>query len=167
MAKFTADEIEMQDRLRAILVPGSVVRTILRYRSNSGMSRAISAVVHTADGVQDLDWMIARCGFDFRFDNKHGGIKMGGCGMDMGFALVYSLSRSLYPNGYKCSGHDGSGRKPSCRSNDHMNYRPWLVQGDYDRVNGGWIGRVENPKKNYSRGRKHNDGGYALSHAWL
>jgi hypothetical protein len=39
---------------------------------------------------------------------------MGGAGMDMGFALVYNLSRSLYPNGFDCIGE-------SCPSNDHVN----------------------------------------------
>ena len=28
-----------------------------------------------------------------------GGIKIGGCGMDMGFYLVYNLGYTLYPNG--------------------------------------------------------------------
>ena len=29
---------------------------------------------------------------------------MGGCGMDMTFALTYSLSRALFPNGFTCTG---------------------------------------------------------------
>lgn len=167
MAKPTAEQMEMQDRLRKILVPGTVVRTISRHTSKSGMSRSISVVVNTPEGMVDLDWMIVRAGLGYRFDNKHDGIKVGGCGMDMGFHLVYSLSRSLYPNGYKCSGHDGTGRKPRCRSNDHTNYRSFTVVGDWDPETREWVGRVANPKKNYSRGRIHRDGGYALSHAWL
>jgi hypothetical protein len=29
------------------------------------------------------------------------GLTVGGCGMDMGFALVYDLSRTLFPDGFK------------------------------------------------------------------
>lgn len=164
----TARELEIRDELREILKPGTNVRTILRHASKSGMSREISAVVVGKDGsVRDLDWMIVNAGFGFKF-GKHGGIVMGGCGMDMGFSLVYSVSRSLYPNGYKCSGIDRSTKRANrCHSNDHTNYRPWLVQGDWDHDKGEWVGRVDNPKKNYSRGRKHNDGGYALSQQWM
>ena len=34
--------------------------------------------------------------------------------MDMGFHLVYELSRALYPAGFVCSGD-------KCNSNDHSN----------------------------------------------
>lgn len=163
MAKtLTARELSLQNELREILKPGTTVRTILRHVSKSGMSREISAVVVGKDGsVRDIDWMIINAGLGYKM-GKRGGIVMGGCGMDMGFALVYYLSRALYPNGYKCTGNP-----KTCRSNDHTNYRPWLEQGDWDREKQEWVGQVLNPKKNYSRGRKHRDGGYALSFAWL
>lgn len=44
----------------------------------------------------------------------HDAVKMGGAGMDMGFALVHSLSYALFPDGFGCIG-DG------CPSNDHSN----------------------------------------------
>lgn len=170
MAKLTkAQQVEHNEaleELRKILKPGTTVRTILRRVSSSGMSRSISAVVHTKDGIRDLDWLINKAGI-FKFDRKHDGLQLGGCGMDMGFYLVYSLSRSLYPNGYKCSGHDGSKRAPRCNSNDHTNYRSWIEQGDWDAENGEWVGRVENPEPNFKKGKHHADGGYALRHAWL
>lgn len=153
--KNTVEELAMQDKLRAILTPGTEVKTFVRHTSRSGMSRSISAFANTKNEMVDLDWMIARAGLGFTLDNSRGGVKMGGCGMDMGFALVYNLSRSLYRDGYKCSGHDGTGREPRCRSNDHTNYRSVLEDG------------TANPQKNFSRGRKHKDGGYALSHSWL
>src|SRR5436189_279748 len=33
---------------------------------------------------------------------KHEGVIIGGCGMDMGFALVSDLSATLYPEGFGC-----------------------------------------------------------------
>jgi hypothetical protein len=47
-------------------------------------------------------------------DQSDGGLKIGGCGMDMGFALVYALGRKLYPDGFDCAGE-------RCPSNDHCN----------------------------------------------
>jgi hypothetical protein len=51
---------------------------------------------------------------------KRDGIVIGGCGMDMGFALVNSLSYALYGDGYKCL---GKGAEPKCPSNYHVNHR--------------------------------------------
>ena len=38
---------------------------------------------------------------------RWGAVVIGGCGMDMGFALVHALSYALYPDG-----QDASGAKP-------------------------------------------------------
>ena len=68
-----------------------------------------------------------------------GAVKITGTGiMDMGFALVYDLSRTLYPDGFECIGKDAQ-----CPSNDHSN-------GD----------------RNYAK-HNHKDGGYALRQRWL
>jgi hypothetical protein len=149
-----AENNEALDRLRDILKPGTTVHTILRNVSSSGMSRAVSAVVINKDGsIFYLDGLIARSGL-FKTHPKYDGLKLDGCGMDMGFHLVYSLSRALYPNGYKCTGHDGSKRAPRCMSNDHANYRA-ETRGQ------------EAPEPNYKKGKHHSDGGYALSQKWL
>ena len=34
---------------------------------------------------------------DYRQNDRKGALIVGGCGMDMGFHVVYSLARSLYP----------------------------------------------------------------------
>lgn len=34
-----------------------------------------------------------------KWDADRGGIRIGGCGMDMGFSLVYSLGHTLWPKG--------------------------------------------------------------------
>jgi hypothetical protein len=33
-------------------------------------------------------------------DKKRESIKIGGCGMDMGFALVYDIGQAIHGNGY-------------------------------------------------------------------
>jgi hypothetical protein len=105
-----AKQTEARDQLRAMLPPGSEVKTILRHVSRSGISRSISVVI----GGEDCTYLVARA-LGTGTDQRYGGIKRGGCGMDMGFDLVYSLSRALYPSGFDCVGD-------RCPSNDHSNH---------------------------------------------
>ncbi len=102
--------------LRKILHKGSTVYTILKHVSRSGMTRGIdcyaivgvgglcvtgnnlgiygkpiwitSYVGHAIDQPQPIDYW-----------RKSLGLKIGGCGMDMGFHVVNSLSYALYGDG--------------------------------------------------------------------
>jgi hypothetical protein len=140
MARLTkAQQDEREDsieRLREWLKPGDTVHTILRHVSSSGMQRSISAVKLENSDVIDLDYHVSRV-LEYRFDDRRGGLKVGGCGMDMGFHLVYSLSRALYGDGYECTGK-------GCQSSFH--------QGEH------WEDFTSEPV--------HKDG-YALNHRWL
>ena len=95
-----AQKEQAKQHLRKLLKPGQTVYTILRHRSASGMSRSISLVIPTKDGIQSLDYWITQAQGEST-DQKKGGIKVSGCGMDMGFHLVYNLGRMLYPQGVK------------------------------------------------------------------
>ena len=90
-------------QLRKMLRPGMTVYTVLRHVSRSGMSRGIdcyiirkgapvwiSAYVGKAIGCpqNSHDWKCQR------------GLRVSGCGMDMGFHVVYSLSCVLFPKGF-------------------------------------------------------------------
>ena len=112
-----ADREEARETLRGILKPGDTVWTVVKSVSRSGMSRSIDAYVLTCqDGQADRRWLsryIARAGIG-TWDDKREAVKVGGCGMDMGFALVYELSHALWPKGYGCIGE-------GCPSNDHSN----------------------------------------------
>jgi hypothetical protein len=37
----------------------------------------------------------------YSYDPKRDALKIGGCGMDMGFAVVYDLGRTMYPDGFE------------------------------------------------------------------
>lgn len=86
------------DRLHAILAPGDRVYCVLRHVSSSGMSRRISFYALKPDGPQLLDGYIAALGIGSR-SRKHDGLTVGGCGMDMGFHVVYSLGSAMWPQG--------------------------------------------------------------------
>jgi len=103
--------------LQKYLKPGDTVYTILRHVSASGMSRTIDLVIIRNNEPLNLTYGAARA-TGHTLDTKHDGIKIGGCGMDMGFALVYELSDVLFPNGFDVtgigrngdtSGHDNDG----------------------------------------------------------
>jgi hypothetical protein len=138
-----ADQQAAIEQLREWLPPGSTVQTILRHVSRSGMVRDISAIA-TVDGEPfDITYWVSRALIARIADG--GGIRRGGCGMDMGFDLVYSLSRTLYRDGFYCIG-ESTDRDRTCPSNDHFNDRG---------------------VRNYSHFRHHSDGGYALRQRWL
>lgn len=87
--------------LRKLLKPGATVYTILNHKSASGMSRCISLAIGGKKGaIVKLDYLVATAKGE-KIDNTHGGLKVGGCGMDMGFHLVYNMGRMLWPNGTK------------------------------------------------------------------
>lgn len=129
---------EAIEKLRAMLKPGDTVRTILRHVSRSGMRRCVSPII---DG-EDRSYLVALA-LGAKVDQKHGGIKVDGCGMDMGFHLVYGLSATLWPDGFGCVGEGGENRSARCPSNDHSN-------GDCDYTP-----------------HTHKNGGYALRQRWL
>ena len=90
------------DELKLSLKPGDKVYTILRHVSASGMQRRISLVIPYVlqdgrTGITTLDYSAA-IAIDAKLHPK-GGIVINGCGMDMGFELVYRLGCALWPNG--------------------------------------------------------------------
>jgi hypothetical protein len=95
--KNASERKEARARLLELVKPGMRVRTILRHVSRSGMQREISLAVSSGDEIIQLDYWASKL-LGYRI-GKHGGIVMGGCGMDMGFALVYNLGGMLWPNG--------------------------------------------------------------------
>ncbi len=85
--------------LRGMLKPGQKVYCILRSCSRSGMSRVIDLQIVDADGdMRHIGRLAAVAGGD-KYDHSRNGIKIGGCGMDMGFELVYNLGKYVWPNG--------------------------------------------------------------------
>lgn len=83
------------------------VYTSLLHVSASGMTRRISAYVAQEFGqIVNIDWYIEKLGL-FKRDAK-GGLKVTGCGMDMGFDVVYQLSNKLFRNEDGSYSHDGA-----------------------------------------------------------
>jgi hypothetical protein len=86
------------------------------------------------------------------------GITVDGCGMDMGFALVYNLGRALYRDGFQTSTtakrpSDGKGVKVGTLTREQIQRKAakgWTFTGGRNGSASGW----------------DNDGGYSLHHRW-
>lgn len=92
--------------LRKLLKPGTTVYTTVRHVSASGMSRRISLFVAVKGTIQPITWDVARA-LGESVKGRAGyvqdvGLTVGGCGMDMCFHVVNSLSYILH--GYASKG---------------------------------------------------------------
>lgn len=209
-----AERADAIAQLRAWIKPGDTVYTILEHVSRSGMSREIRVLIPTVDqrpcdchsfgpesphyiGTPTVTFLHPNHAIGTALGLRQGkrdGLVVGGCGMDMGFHLVYELSHVLYGEGYPCLG------KGTCPSNYHRNHRdtiqcPGTVVYNPDGPNSGdpchwergqgWVivtgdstgsrvvcptckgtGRLPNPDGPERFDLIHTDG-YALRHRWL
>lgn len=133
---------ELQD----MLSPGDTVYTVLRHVSRSGMMRAIDLYVMEGNEPRRITWRVCKA-TGYPYSDKHEAARVEGCGMDMGFSIVYNLSSVLFRGGFDCIGEGNyeTGRQ-GCPSNDHSNDRG---------------------ERNYAPDRHHKSGAYALRHRWM
>ena len=96
MAVSKKEQQEARERLRKWIKPGDTIYCILRHVSRSGMTRVIDLVKVSDDGE------ILRIGYNaakavgWPYDREREGVRVSGCGMDMGFHLVYCLAHALF-----------------------------------------------------------------------
>jgi len=88
---------QAKDDLMTLIKPNSVINTLVRSVSSNGMSRRISLYIVDGQEMRSIDhWASVITGYK---QSDKGGLIVGGCGMDMGFHLVYTLGALLWPNG--------------------------------------------------------------------
>lgn len=136
MSKYTkAQQTEAIDKLREWLKPGDTLYTIVRHVARSGMSRTISVYLMQDGKPFDVSYWVSRV-IDDPIDQNTGGVKVAGCGMDMGFHVVYVVSSVLFPDGFMCIGK-------YCPSNDHTNgdrnYEPHQHKSGGYALNQRWM----------------------------
>ena len=103
------EKIELLKETKNILNKGNrKVYCILRHVSSSGMSRRISFYTIIKNEPIWLDYKIEKI-LGYKRSNKVG-LKVSGCGMDMGFSVVYDLGDALWPkgDGKTITGRNGS-----------------------------------------------------------
>ena len=68
--------------------------------AKSGMSRHIQFFKIKDNNLLNLTYNICD-EFNYTFKDKTRSLYIQGCGMDMGFHVIYNLSRDLFKDGYK------------------------------------------------------------------
>jgi len=104
MATTTTRQNECREALLKILKPGDTVYTVIRSVSRSGMSRRLDLYTIQDNRPRFLTTFTADLlGLSYGTESwiKGAGLRVSGCGMDMGFAVVYNLSTVLFGDGYK------------------------------------------------------------------
>lgn len=89
--------------LKDLVPQGSTVWCVLEHVSQSGMTRDIKLFVIRDNDLWHLSYYVEQAGLYKRAKGRDG-VRIGGCGMDMGFAIVYDLAMTLYGDGY-CLSH--------------------------------------------------------------
>lgn len=90
---------EAIEKLKEAIKPGDTLYTQLEHVTKSGMTRFIKVRKIEDNYPYDWTYLVAKA-LDWKYSDKHYGVKVGGCGMDMGFHLIYSLSHVLHNDGY-------------------------------------------------------------------
>ena len=127
--------------LKGRIKAGQTIYTTLQNVSSNGMSRRIIVTTIDDGRIWNITRLVATA-CEYRYNDNYGALVVGGCGMDMGFSVVYGLSSVLFRGDFHCVGE-------GCPSNDHANDR-----------DGSW-------SRETNKGRLHSDGGYALRHSWI
>ena len=148
---------EAIDRLKHWIKPGDTLYTQLKHVSRSGMQRVIQVVKISCDGngnpeLSYLGYNVAQA-LDWKYDRDREGIKVGGCGMDMGFHIVHSLGYALF------------GKEASESESDEANaLREALFNADpfYYQQGGARKPDTMKPDRLWFGGA-----GYAFKHRWL
>jgi hypothetical protein len=82
--------------LEGVVKPGDTVYTVVRHVSRSGMSRRIDLYTIKGGEMVYLTGHVACLLGYSRAGGSNHGLTVVGCGMDMGFHLVYNLAVSLF-----------------------------------------------------------------------
>jgi hypothetical protein len=95
-------EYAKKQLLEYYLKEGDTVYTVLRSVSSSGMSRTISLKVARDGKILDLTYYASVVlGWSLVEKNGSRALRVGGCGMDMGFHTVYTLASVLFRDKYE------------------------------------------------------------------
>jgi hypothetical protein len=86
------------EKLREAIEPNDTLYTQLEHVTKSGMTRFIKVRQIKDNYPYDFTYLVAKA-LDWKYSDKHYAIKVEGCGMDMGFHLIYTLGQVLWPDG--------------------------------------------------------------------
>lgn len=92
------DKKEARELLRKYLKRGDIVYTQVLHVSRSGMFRRIGVYTVHKNRIINISGLVSEVA-QFKLDRKDFAVCVNGCGMDMGFHVVYELGRALFKPG--------------------------------------------------------------------
>jgi len=101
------EKAEAIERLREMLPPGTTIYVANKHTARSGMMRVLSCYKVKGGRIHWISCYWIGLALSYAVDRRREGVRVSGCGMDMGFHLVNSLSYALH--GMK---DKGDGAKP-------------------------------------------------------
>lgn len=160
MTKKQREKEEAKEYLSKLLKPGDEIVCILRHVSRSGMARDISLYFIKDGSMIGISYQVSRL-LDMPLKEQQGSncVRVGGCGMDMGFHTVYNIGRVLFPQGFGLKGTKRDNRK----ARKDVTVRPSSKEEVAQMVKKG----VQFFGRNGDTSGWDNDGGYALICRWL
>jgi len=105
-----------------------MIYTVLRHVSSSGMFRRIDVYAIRDNKPLYLSGLVAEL-CHYKRDRQKQGLRVGGCGMDMGFAIVYNFAAAIFPNGFryrKKESHRNRDPGPRDRDGGYALRHEWL-----------------------------------------
>lgn len=99
MTKKEKEKIEAIEHLKKYINKGDTLYTSVQKVSTSGMYRHIKVIGIKENSPLFFSWYVATA-TGYPYKEKTNAVGVGGCGMDMGFHLIYTLSQILYKDGY-------------------------------------------------------------------
>ena len=154
MTKYTkSEQAEAFANLRKWLKPGDTVHTIVDNVSRSGMSRDIRVLILRDGEATHPNWAVSVL-LGYPRAKRGDGMRVGGCGMDMGFHVVHSLGYALFGK----EAEHGTGKEANA-----------LRKAIYEADKFYWHQQGKTEKPDWTKpGREWFAGaGYALKQKWL
>ena len=102
-----------RDYLLEMVKPGTTVYTNLRHVSDSGMTRWLDVYIVEDNQISNITGLVCKAA-DLTYCNRRHSLKIGGCGMDMGWQVVYNLGCSLWPSGTPAPHSVRNGEPDTC-----------------------------------------------------
>ena len=90
-----AERADAIKHLQKSLQRNERIYTVLRHRAASGMTRFIDLYYIKDNQPWRITWQAAKA-LGWTYDTKREALKVTGCGMDMGFHAVFTLSSVLF-----------------------------------------------------------------------
>ena len=125
--KYALNEWEC-DLIKKLRQQRPKLHTQLNHVSNSGMFRLISVKWIKNGDYLTLDYLVSKV-TGYKQDNKRNGLRVTGCGMDMGFAVVYDFSNVIFPDRFKYrknEWHRNNDPSPIDRNGGYASKQAWL-----------------------------------------